>query len=114
MHGESLAHIKKEYHGTYRSYVVGFVVSLILTGASFGLVVGKVLEGAALVWALVGLALVQASCQLIYFLHLGQEEAPRWESLLFYFMLLVLLIVVLGTLWIMFDLDNRTMGGMAM
>jgi cytochrome o ubiquinol oxidase operon protein cyoD len=29
-------------------------------------------------------------------MHLGQEAKPRWESVVFYFMVLVLLIVALG------------------
>ena len=108
----SLKETQKEWHGTIKSYVIGFTASLLLTLISFYLVGAKVLSGQTLIYTIVGLAFVQAIVQLLFFLHLGQEAKPRWETLIFYFMVLVLLIVVLGTLWIMHDLDERVMGNM--
>lgn len=105
----SLREIQKEWHGTYKSYAIGFFSSLVLTALSFFIVIAKLLVGKALFVALIGLAIIQASVQLIFFLHLGQEAKPRWETLIFYLMLLILLIVALGTLWIMYDLDERLM-----
>jgi cytochrome o ubiquinol oxidase operon protein cyoD len=52
--------------------------------------------------------------QLRFFLHLGQEAKPRWETMIFYFMVLVLLIIALGSLWIMHDLEERVMSNMEM
>jgi cytochrome o ubiquinol oxidase operon protein cyoD len=57
----------------------------------------------------VALAFIQAIVQLLLLLHVGQEAHPRWETMVFYFMVVVLLIVALGTLWIMYDLNNRVM-----
>jgi cytochrome o ubiquinol oxidase subunit IV len=108
----SLKEIKKEYHGTYRSYAIGFIVSILLTAASFSIVAAKILSGKALIYTIIGLALIQAIFQLLFFLHLGQEAKPRWETVVFYFMILVLLIVAIGTLWIIYDLNNRVMPGM--
>lgn len=113
-HELNLKEAQHEWHGSYVSYGIGFIVSLILTGASFLLVVTKSMSGHALMYTLAGLALTQAIFQLLFFLHLGQEDKPRWETLIFLFMLLVLLIVVVGTLWIMNDLDERVMNGMSM
>jgi len=110
----SLNDIKKEYHGSLKSYVIGFLLSLIFTLISFALVVYEVLPRQTLIYTLPTLAFVQAIIQLIFFLHLGKEEKPKWESLVFYFMVLVLLIIVLGSLWIMHDLDIRTMQFMEM
>jgi cytochrome o ubiquinol oxidase operon protein cyoD len=109
----SLQEIKKEWHGSLKSYAIGFIVSLLLTSASFLLVVFKALSGKSLVYTLIALALGQAICQLLYFLHLGQEDKPRWESVVFYFMLLILLIIVAGSLWIMDDLNDRVMTDMS-
>jgi len=110
MHTElSLNEIKKEWHGTYKAYLIGFVASLLLTLLSFSLVVYKVLNGPTLIYTLISLGLVQAAVQLLFFLHLGQEAKPRWETLIFAFMLLLLLIVLIGTLWVMHDLNNRVM-----
>jgi len=108
-HEPTLSEIKKEYHGTLSAYITGFISSLVLTGISFSLVLTKVVEGKTLVYTLILLAIIQAFFQLLCFLHLGQEAKPRWESVIFWFMVLVLLIIVLGSLWIMSDLNDRVM-----
>lgn len=106
-HELSLREIKKEWHGSYRGYFIGFLASFILTLISFSLVITRALEGSALIYTIVCLAIIQGIVQLIFFLHVGQEPKPRWESLIFYFMVLILVIVVAGSLWIMFDLNSR-------
>ena len=108
----SLNEIKKEWHGTLKSYVIGFVVSVALTILSFYLVISETMTGHNLIYTIMGLALVQAIVQLHFFLHVGQEDKPRWETLVFYFMVLVLLIVAVGSLWIMYDLNERVMMNM--
>jgi cytochrome o ubiquinol oxidase operon protein cyoD len=114
MEGElSLAHTKKMWHGTLKAYIIGFLGAIVLTAISFSLVVTKALPNDLLAYTIVSLALVQAVVQLIFFLHVGQEENPKWELLVFYFMLLVLFIVVAGTLWVMNDLNHRVMPSMA-
>jgi cytochrome o ubiquinol oxidase subunit IV len=113
MHHElSLKAAKKEWHGSVKAYAIGFVISLLLTSISFLLVVFKVLSGKNLIFTIVTLALVQAVCQLLLFLHLGQEDKPRWETITFYFMFLILSIIVGGSLWIMSDLNDRVMSDM--
>lgn len=89
--------------------MIGFIASILLTSASFYLVYAKSLQGTGLIFAIVFLALVQAVFQLLFFLHVGQEDKPRWETLVFYFMVSILLIIVIGSLWIMFDLNDRVM-----
>lgn len=113
-HELSLQEIQKEWHGTLKSYVIGFLASILLTGLSFLLVITKAFSEQVLIHSIIGLAILQAVVQLLFFLHVGQEAKPRWETLVFYFMVMVLLIVVVGSLWIMFDLDNRLMPQMTM
>lgn len=108
----SLNEIKKEWHGTLRSYVIGFISSLILTIISFLLVVTAYFPAKILTYSILALAIIQAIVQLRFFLHVGQEAKPRWESVVFYFMVLILLIVAIGSLWIMYDLDYRLMSNM--
>lgn len=113
MHGDlSLKEIKKEWHGSLKAYAIGFVASLVLTSAAFLLVITKALPSPHLVYILAALALAQAAFQLLFFLHVGQEAKPRWETLTFCFMFLILLIIAIGTLWIMHDLNERVMTDM--
>jgi len=110
----SLEATKQEWHGSLKAYIIGFVSSLILTSISFSLVITKVLTGRTLVYSLVSLALTQAIVQLIFFLHLGQEAKPRWQLFIFIFMLFIMLIIVVGSIWIMTDLNDRMMSDMSM
>lgn len=112
LHDLSLQEAKKEWHGSLKAYAVGFVGSLVLTALSFLATIFKPVEGFSLHVLLVVLALIQAVVQLLFFLHVGQEAKPRWESIVFWFMLLVLLIIATGTLWIMYNLNYRVMAGM--
>lgn len=110
----SLKEMKKEWHGSIKAYAVGFTASLLFTSASFLLVITRVLTGRPLVWTLIALAMVQAIFQLLFFLHVGQEAKPKWETVVFGFMLLLLSIIALGSLWVMDDLKDRVMSDMAM
>lgn len=108
----SLEQIKKEWHGSFKSYLIGFLLSLALTVTSFLIVIYKPISDEYLVYTILFLGLTQAIIQLIFFLHLGKEEKPRWETWIFLFMVLILVIIVAGTLWIMNDLNERTMSYM--
>ena len=93
-----------------KSYVTGFVLSLVLTLLSFFTVSYKIISGWQLMVTISVLATYQALMQLFLFLHLGHEEKPRWNLVLFVFTVLILLTIVLGSLWVMNHLDYRTMG----
>jgi cytochrome o ubiquinol oxidase operon protein cyoD len=108
----NLEQIKKEWHGTLTAYIKGFLGSLFLTVIAFYIVVYRFLPEQSLIYAIVGLALAQAIVQLFFFLHLGEEAKPRWHSLIFYFMVLVVFIIAFGTLWIITDLNHRVMAHM--
>ncbi len=88
-----------------RQYVIGFLLSIYLTVTAYLMVTHHLFGGWALVAAIVSLALIQLVVQLVFFLHLGRESKPRWNLLIFLFMLMVVIIVVFGTLWIMANLS---------
>jgi cytochrome o ubiquinol oxidase operon protein cyoD len=90
---------------TLISYVLGFSLSVLLTLAAYLSVANHALMGKSLVLVIAGLAVVQLFVQLLFFLHLGRESRPRWNLLVFSFMLLVVGIVVGGSLWIMDNLN---------
>lgn len=95
--------------GRLRSYVTGFVLSVVLTLTAFLIVSDKLLAGWGLLTALLGFAVIQLMVQLLFFLHLDREKKPWWNWMAFAFMAVVLLILVGGTLWIMNNLSYRTM-----
>ena len=91
------------------SYVTGFILSLILTFLAYFVVTHKLLANSALVFSINGLAFMQVWVQLHFFLHLGKETKPRWNFIIFLFMVMVLAILVFGSLWIMSELNNNVM-----
>lgn len=94
-------------HGSLVSYFIGFCSSLLLTFASFGLVYYHPL---ALNWTIAVislLAITQFVVQLTLFMHIGTETKPRWKLFTFWFMLMVVIIIILGSIWIMNNLNYR-------
>lgn len=98
---------KHHAEGSYLSYVIGFVLSVITTLAAYLLVVNDVLPQEILMYTVVAIALIQLFVQLVFFLHLGKKN--RWKLVTFLFAFLVVLIVVVGSLWIMHNLDYNMM-----
>lgn len=92
----------------------GFILSVGLTIAAFFLVEFSLLGAKALLFAIFGLATLQAAVQLLCFLQLGIEAKPRWNLHLFLFGLLLMILVVVGSIWIMANLDYRMMPDMQM
>lgn len=101
----SVIHIENEMHGTLKSYVIGFILSIVLTLASFMLVSEQALAVGDLILTIVGLAVAQVLVQLFFFLHLGSDSKPYWNLTVFLFMLVIMVILVAGSLWIMYNLD---------
>jgi len=94
-------------HGTFRSYITGYALSISLTIIAYLLVVHRHFSNFVIICAIVALALIQFIIQLIFFLHLGKETRPRWKLFVFVFMIVIVVILVFGSLWIMNNLNYR-------
>ena len=91
-------------YGTYKTYIRGFVFSVIITTIAFVLVGFKVFSPIVLCVAVAVLALAQLFVQLVYFLHLSTDSQARWNLVSAIFAVMVVAIILAGTMWIMFDL----------
>lgn len=96
-----------------KAYVVGFVLSIVLTVTAYVMVVQESFSYRWLIAAIIGLAIIQFVVQVVFFLHIGREGRPRFNLLTLFFMVLVVLILVLGSLWIMANLNYHHNGGRA-
>jgi cytochrome o ubiquinol oxidase subunit IV len=94
---------------TLKSYLIGFVLSILLTLAAYLIVMEHLATGQLLITAVVALGFFQGWVQLVLFLHLGKESHPRRNLMTFLFMLLVGVILVAGSIWIMAYLDYNHM-----
>jgi cytochrome o ubiquinol oxidase operon protein cyoD len=99
-------------HGSVRSYVTGFLLSVILTAIPFALVMSHAVPTATVVSACVGIGVVQIVVHLVYFLHMNRASSRSWNMAAFVFTLIIVAILVGGSLWVMYHLDTNMMPGM--
>lgn len=106
---------KKETSRLYKSYFIGFGISFALTIAAFAVTtlqidsLGEAYPKPVLIVGLLALAAIQLVAQLVFFFHLGRESRPWLNTVSFLFMLMVVGIIGLGSLWIMYNLNYNMM-----
>jgi cytochrome o ubiquinol oxidase operon protein cyoD len=96
-------------HGSIKSYVIGFTLSLILTLASFGVVTTGLVPHNMKLPLIVALAVVQLLVQLVYFLHMGGAPEQRHNTAIFLCTGLLITIIVAGSLWVMHNANVNMM-----
>jgi cytochrome o ubiquinol oxidase subunit IV len=119
-HGSSLAlgdghgggHGEEAGHGSVQSYLIGFGLSVILTAIPFGLVMSGAVPASSAIPICIGFAVTQIGVHLVYFLHMNTSPSQTWNLAAFVFTLIILVILVAGSLWVMYHLDTNMMPGM--
>lgn len=98
---------KSGYAAHLRTYLTGYVLSVVLTLAAFWaiLAVGRENKSVLLLVGLLGVA--QLAVQLKCFLNVTTQREGRDNLALILFSTLILLIIVVGTAWIMGNLAIR-------
>lgn len=97
--------VQEAHPGNLKSYVTGFILSIVLTVIPYFLVTQKLLEGALLVTIIVTIAFVQLTVQLVFFLHMRHEAKPRLNLIMFISFFSIILVVVVASIWIMTHLN---------
>ncbi|MDI4650186.1 cytochrome o ubiquinol oxidase subunit IV [Cohnella hashimotonis] len=90
-----------ESHGSLKSYVLGFVLSLILTAIPLILVLNDIVTGSAADVVLLVTAVLQFVVQLFFFMHLKEEKKPRYNLMTLLLGLVIVVTIVAGSIWIM-------------
>ena len=96
-------------HGSVRSYVIGFVLSVVLTAAAFGLVMQQVFGPIESIIAIAVLAFIQILVHLVFFLHMNTSSSQRWNLLSLASAVLVAVILIGGTLWVLHNVGAHMM-----
>ncbi len=97
-------------HGTFKSYMTGFILSVILTAIPFWLVMGKVFSDPALTGAIVMiLGAIQIVVHMIYFLHMNTRSEGGWNMMALIFTIVIVIIALSGSLWVMHHLNANMM-----
>ena len=114
-HGHDDSHAVGPSHGTLRSYLIGFVLSVILTAVPFWLVMARPISSNELTaLAIVAFAIVQIVVHMIYFLHMDFRSEGGWTMMALIFTLVIVFIAISGSLWVMYHLDTNMMPGQTM
>ena len=95
------------YMKKYYSYIIGFVLSVITTFLAYSFVVNEMWSSDVLVYVVLAIAVVQLVVQVVFFLHIGRGS--KWKLITFLFTLLIIAIVVVGSIWIMQNLNYNMM-----
>lgn len=97
------------WNTSFKPLIWGLVLSVVFTVLAYYLAVSGMITGWSLTYTVLGICVIQVFAQLIFFLHLFLEDKPMWNMLIFWFLVLVVIVVIGGTLWIMKNLNYNTM-----
>ena len=92
-----------------RSYAIGYGFALALTGAAFAIVHWPSFASMTTLALVLGLALVQMVVHFRFFLHISLHKSARDDLWLILFSTLIVILMVSGTLVIIFNLRARMM-----
>lgn len=90
---------------TLSAYLIGYILCLILTIMAFGIIALNIFDIKMTYILLATLAISQLVIQSICFLRLNTSKQGLWNLLPFIFMLMVIIFLVGGSLWIMYNLN---------
>ena len=97
-------------HSTFSGYMIGFVLSIVLTAIPFWLVMNNVIaHRTTAVLVLGAFAVVQILVHMVFFLHMNGKVEGGWTMLSTIFTVVFVAIAIAGTLWVMFHMNTNMM-----
>ncbi|HBF28122.1 cytochrome o ubiquinol oxidase subunit IV [Rhizobium sp.] len=97
-------------HGSYKSYMTGFILSVILTAIPFWMVMTGAIENKALLaGAVMAIGAVQIVVHMVYFLHMNTKSEGGWTIMALIFTIIIVVIALSGSLWVMHHLNTNMM-----
>jgi len=88
-------------HGSLKSYVIGFLLSIVLTIIPLAAVMLGSLDKTTTLIVILAAAVLQFVVQLLFFMHLREGENARWNIMSLLLGVLILVTIVGGSIWIM-------------
>ena len=99
-------------HARLRDYTIGFALSVLLTATPFWLVMTRPLPASVTVAIIMAFALAQVVVHMVYFLHMSPKAEGGWSLTSLIFAIIVVLIMLCGSLWVMYHLNANMMPGL--
>jgi cytochrome o ubiquinol oxidase operon protein cyoD len=112
-HGDHGHHEEAGFHISLKGYLIGFLLSVVLTAIPFWLVMDNVINRpTTTAMVLLVFAAIQIVVHMIYFLHVNTKSEGGWNILALIFTIVVVVITLSGSLWVMYHLNHNMMPGM--
>lgn len=114
VHSHDHGHGDDAPHGSFKGYMTGFVLAVILTVIPFWLVMGNVFaDKQATTWIILGFAVVQILVHMVYFLHMNTRSEGGWNMLALIFTVVLVVITLSGSMWVMYHMNSNMMPSMS-
>lgn len=99
------AHDSHENHGSFKSYLIGYLISIVLTIIPLVVVLNDMFDKTVNMVIILVMALLQFVVQLFFFMHIreGEPGKPKWNVMGLILGLLFVLTIVVGSIWIMMN-----------
>lgn len=98
---QEAGHPEQAGHGSVKSYVAGFILSIVLTVIPAVLVINHMLSKTWLTFAVLAMAVLQFLIQLFFFMHIREGEKPRYNVMALILGGVIIFTIVAGSIWIM-------------
>ena len=109
-HDDGHGHDSGAAHGSFKGYMIGFLLSVVLTAIPFWLVMGKVFhDNQTTTFIVLAFAIVQIVVHMVYFLHLNTSSEGGWNMLALIFTMVLVVITLSGSLWVMYHMNSNMM-----
>ncbi|NQX64527.1 cytochrome o ubiquinol oxidase subunit IV [Paenibacillus alba] len=95
------SHQNHDAHGSLKSYIIGFALSIILTIIPLVVVMNHMLNRTGTLILILLMAILQFGVQLLFFMHVKEGENAKWNIMALIFGLVILITIVAGSIWIM-------------
>ena len=109
-HSHDHHHEDDGFHVSFKGYMTGFILSVVLTAIPFWLVMAKVLPSPKITgFVILGFAAVQMVVHMIYFLHMNAKVEGGWSMLALLFTVALVVIMLAGSVWVMYHMNANMM-----
>ena len=95
---------------SYKSYLIGFALSVVLTVIPFWMILSGATDNLLLTLAVIFAAgAAQVLVHIHYFLHVDVRAEQGWQAMSMVFTVVLLVIIMAGSIWIMLHLKENMM-----
>lgn len=98
-------------HGSVGEYLVGLLLSIVLTAIPFGVVMSGAASEAVSITLILLCAAAQVMVQLVFFLHMNASSEQAWNTISAMFAVILVAILIVGSIWIMRHLNHNMLMG---